>query len=197
MLNNMVVLLIIANQGYQQIEYGYTRKALEEAGIKVEVASNLKQDAHANPKTQLSQNQTRACGCNKALAQYETAHVNYSLDEVDPNKYDGIFIIGGSGTLESLDNAKTYKIIQAIANTGKAFGAICIAPRILAKAGVLNGKKATGWDADNKLSDFFKEHNVIYEKQPIVIDGSLITANGPLAAPAFGKVIVSILQKKT
>lgn len=184
------VLLIIASQGYQPIEYGHTRKMLEDAGIKVEVASNLKQDAFANPNN----NHTKSCGCNKAVPAYQKVHVDLALSEVDADKYDGIFIIGGSGALDFLDNQITHKIIQALAKNGKAFGAICISPRILAKAGVLEGKKATGWDEDNKLSGIFKQYNVTYVKKPVVVDGNLITANGPSAAIAFGKEIVNVLQ---
>jgi len=183
------VLLIIASQGYQPIEYGHTRKMLEDAHIKVEVASTIKQTAFANP------NAPRGCGCNKAADEYQSVHVDLALADVDASKYDGIFIIGGPGALGFLDNHTTHTIMQTIAKSGKPFGAICISPRILAAAGILQGKKATGWDEDNKLSGIFQQHKVTYIKEPVVVDGSLITANGPSAAEAFGSAIVNVLQQ--
>jgi len=183
------VLLIVASQGYQPIEYGHTRQMLEEAKIKVEVASNFKHDAVANP------NQPKPCSCNKAAHQYQVVPVDFELSEVDVVKYDGIFIIGGPGALGFLDTKITHEIIQKMAKSGKAFGAICISPRILAAAGVLDGKRATGWDEDNKLTGIFKQHKVTYVKEPVVTDGSLVTANGPAAAIEFGKAIVALLQK--
>jgi len=183
------VLLIIASQGYQPIEYGHTRQMLEEANIKVEVASNFKHDAVANP------NQPKPCSCNKAAHQYQVVPVDFALSEVNADKYDGIFIIGGPGALGFLDTKITHEIMQTIAKSGKPFGALCISPRILAAAGVLDGKQATGWDEDNKLTGIFKQHNVTYVKEPVVTDGSLVTADGPSAALAFGKAIVAVMQK--
>lgn len=191
------VLLIIASQGYQPIEYGHTRKVLESAGIKVEVASNSTDDANANLNPQPPTTQTKPCACNRVPLEYQTVHVDVALSDVDADKYDGIFIIGGPGALKFLDNETTYKIMQGIASSGKPFGGICISPRILAAAGVLDGKKATGWNMDGKLPNIFKEHNVTFERRQVVVYGSLITADGPSAATEFGKAIVTELEKSS
>lgn len=173
-----IVLLIIASDGYQPIEYGHTRKALEDAGIQVVVTSDKAGIAHAShaiPK------------------QYATVKVDVVLADVDVKKYDGIFIIGGPGALDHLDNKVTYKIMQNAAKSGKLFGAICISPRILADAGVLRGKKATGWNDDNKLDNVFKKAGVTYVKNPVVIDDNIVTADGPSSAALFGDSIVKLL----
>ena len=75
----------------------------------------------------------------------------------------------------------------------KPYGAICISSRILAAAGVLSGKKATGWDDDNKLAHIFKKHNVEYIKESIVIDENVVTAIGPSAAQEFAQGILKVL----
>ncbi len=187
-----VVLLIVASQGYQPIEYGHTRKALEDAGIKVIVASNKKGTAHAKP--------CNDSNCNKTTAEknthYETASVNVTIDAVNPDDYDGIFIIGGPGALDCLDNSTTYSIMQKIAARNKPFGAICISPRILAHAGLLKDKKATCWNGNRQVEELFKKHEISYVNQPVVIDGTIITANGPQAATDFGKTIVSLIKER-
>jgi protease I len=192
-----IVLLIVAYQGYQPIEYGYTRQELEKAGIKVIISSTIAGNASAQP----SEAHAKQCNdsvCGKAVKEYPeyaTASIDLVLKNVNPARYDGIFIIGGPGALEFLDNQATYTLMQEFAKKDKPFGAICISPRILAKAGLLSGKKATGWNGDHKLEDIFKEHHVQYIKQPVIVDGNLITADGPSSAHEFGRAIVARLQK--
>lgn len=188
------VLLIIASEGYQPVEYGFTRRALENAGIKVMVACD-KMHSAAMPNlahTSARQEEYYAQIVSE-YPQYATAPVDMLINTVNPAEYDGIFIIGGSGAMEFLDNTRTYDLVTRIAENGKPFGAICISPRILAKAGVLKQKKATGWDGDHNLEKLFAEHKVVYVKEPVVIDGNLITADGPPSAHAFGAAIAKIV----
>lgn len=190
-----IVLLIVASEGYQPIEYGHTRAVLEKAGIKVEVASNNPGVAQAKPSVVHSKN----CAdpqCAKGIdPEYASAAVNAILPDVDVNRYAGIFIVGGAGAMEFLDNEATYEVMQNFAKTGKPFGAICISTRILAKAGLLEGKKVTGWNGDNKLEEILKKAKAHYVKLPVVVDGNLITAEGPLAAQQFGSDIVKLIQR--
>ncbi len=191
------VLLIIASEGYQPIEYGLTRKVLEEAGINVLVASNIAGTAHAKPSSGHAKN----CDdpeCSKVAdeyARYTRAPIDKTLADINPDEYDEIFIIGDPGAIEFLDNQTTYKIMQLAAQKDKPFGAICISPRILAHAGLLSGKKATGWNADKKLDALFMQHKVTYKKQPVVTDGFIVTADGPQAALEFGKAIVAVMRR--
>ena len=45
--------------------------------------------------------------------------------------------------------------MQQAYKAGKIVGAICYSPRILAKAGILKDKKATGWNDDHELEATF------------------------------------------
>jgi len=170
-----IVLLIVASQGYQPIEYSVPKRMLEKQGITVETASN-------KPGTAIAANGAKT-------------KVDATLDQVSATKYDAIFFIGGPGAMQFLDNKESYRIIRDIAALGKPFGAICISPRILAKAGVLTGKNATGWDGDNKLDGVFKKCGVTRIQKDVVTDGNIITATCPAAAQMFGQAILNVLQK--
>jgi protease I len=172
-----LVILVIASNGFQQVEYQNTKQVLEQNGITVITASNKMGGAVAKDNS--------------------TAFVDVALDKIDLSKCDGIFFIGGPGALEHLDNATSYKLLQEAKRRTIPYGAICISPRILATAGVLKGVNATGWDEDLELAGLFKARQVIYNKKPVVIDGIVVTADGPNSATAFGQAIVRVLTEKS
>jgi protease I len=168
------VLLVVAPEGYHQVEYNEPKKILESAGIDVLTASTITRAAIAKDGS--------------------STPVDILLDKVNVKDYDGIFFIGGPGALEGLDNEHSYRVIKDAAQAEIPFGAICVSPRILAKTGVLVGKRATGWDDDKELSELFRQHHVEYVSDEVVIDGNIITAVGPHAAQKFGKAILEMVK---
>ena len=179
-ISTLPVLLIIAANGYQPMEYGQPKKILTENGFKVVTASNKPGTAIA------SDHRTKN-------------HVDITTDKVKVEDYQAIFLVGGPGALENLDNETTYKILNRAKELNKPFGSICISTRILANAGVINGKKVTGWDEDNELSGILKDAGAIYVKHNCVLDasvyGSVVTAVDPSCAKEFGEKILEVLKK--
>ena len=167
------IALIIAHKDYQAIEYGLTKTTLEKAGINVTTVSDEPENAIAHDGSNTS--------------------VDLTIDQLNPADYDGLFLIGGPGALDCLDNYTVHSIMQQTESLNLLFGAICISPRILAKAEVLGGKNATGWDKDNKLTDIFNTHVVNYIHKPVVIDGKIVTAVGPEATQEFANAILELL----
>lgn len=170
------VLFVIAHEGYQPVEYNEPKKIIEDAGFHVITASNKPGTATATDGS--------------------TTPVDIVLDKVRINDYDGVIFIGGSGTLDNLDNEQSYQLIQQAEKNYKVIGAICIATRILAKAAILNSKKATGWDGDGALAKIYEHYNVSYLPEiNVVTDDMTITATGPKVAKNFGHEIVDLLER--
>jgi len=169
------VAIIIAFKNFQDKEYFETKNVLEKAGIKV---------------TTVSTDRGMAVGVYGGEAQ-----VDEILSEVSVGEFDGIIFIGGPGALKFLDNDISYKIIKEAVEAKKILAAICISPLILAKAGVLKNKKATVWSSplDRKPIKILKENGAEYLKEDVVVDGELITANGPAAAHEFGEKVLTHL----
>lgn len=175
--NGMKVVLVIASDGFQHIEYRVPKKILEQAHIKVVTASNKPNGAIGKDGS--------------------TAPVDITLDALDMNDYDGIFFIGGPGVLEHLDTPASAHLLAQAKKLNKAYGAICVSVRILAKADVLRGKKATGWDGDHALRTILEGYGAVYEEgKPIVTDGRTVTATGPEAAEQFAQGIIRVLTKE-
>ena len=152
------VLFIIAKKGFRDVEYFIPREILEKAGHTITVASNSKAGE-------------TAIGADDGEVKID---LNYTKAKIDD--FDAVIFIGGPGALENLDNAESYRLIQETVAKDKILGAICIAPAILAKAGVLK----------NNSADYIGEN--------VVQDGKIITANGPLAAKEFGEKLLSVLR---
>lgn len=168
------ILLVIASNGFQPIEYRVPKQLLTEAGFVVVTASD---------------------GVGEAIASDgSTQKVDVELPQVEAKNYDGVYFIGGPGALEHLDNQESNRILNEAMILQKPYGAICISPRILAKANVLTGRLATGWDGDGELAEIFETNNVEYVWQSVVIDGDVITGSGPEAAEEWGRAIVSFLK---
>ena len=104
-------------------------------------------------------------------------------------------IAGAAWTDYYLDVDKGHRIAREATEKNRLLAAICIAPAILAKAGVLNQKEATVWSSvlDKSAVKILKENGAIYKDQPVVQDGKIITANGPDAAKEFGQKSVETL----
>ncbi len=172
---NTAVVFIIASEGYQSIEYATPKKILEQAGFMVATASDKPVTAIAADKS--------------------TTRVDMTINNIIVDHYAAVVFIGGPGALEKLDNSVSYDLVKAAHQAKKIIAAICIAPRIFTKTGIFKGKRATGWDEDHELADLFENAGMIYERRPVIVDGSLITATGPAAAHEFGTKIVERLSR--
>jgi protease I len=169
--------MIIAFREFRDAEYFVPKEILERAGIEVKTASNK---------------MGTAIGADGGDTQ-----VDLLVSQVNPADFDAIIFVGGPGCLDSLDNEDSYRVARETVSQEKVLAAICISPVILAKAGVLEGKRATCWtDPLGSQAKILREKGAIFEKKSVVVDGKIITANGPEAAEEFGKAIVEVLTKE-
>ncbi len=166
------VALFIAFKGFRDEEYSEPKRIIEKNGFKVDTISTSKGKAIGKIKI--------------------TADVDKTIDEINPDDYEILALVGGPGALAELDNEKVRKIFSDFYFKSKPIAAICISPVILAHAGLLKGKKATVWP-DGK--DELIKNGAIYTENSIEIDSNIITANGPLAAKEYGEAIVKLISK--
>ena len=112
-----------------------------------------------------------------------------SEDEVNFADIDAVILPGGMpGTLNLQKSDKVIAAIEDAQDKGKLIGAICAAPSILGKMGILNGKKATCFPG---FEEYLK--GAILTDLPAVRDGNIITSRGAGAAFDFGFLLLSAL----
>lgn len=163
--------MIVANQNFRDEEFEEPYAALTAAGVQVTIAAGCKGPARGT------------------LGKAITASV--ALPDVDPARYDLVVFVGGAGAQVYFADPEAHRIARGAAENKKVLAAICIAPAILAQAGVLKGHKATAFPSVEKI---LANGGATVVRQDVVIDGTLITAPGPQAAAAFAKALVAALQ---
>ena len=169
----MKILIAIAPEKFRDEELAGPVAALQKAGIAMDIAS------------------TRRGACTGMLGARTNATL--SFEEVDPEQYEGLVIIGGSGSQVYLWNdVMLVHLVTFFQKSRKLIAAICLAPVVLARAGVLKGKTSTYFESP--ASDFeMKKGGAVVVRAPVVTDGRIITASGPLASEEFGEAVVKNL----
>ena len=116
-----------------------------------------------------------------------------SLAEFDINEYDCILFsgIGGDPTSVIFDDSYRDFLQQFIGRDDILIASNSISPALLARAGLLKGKKfCVGMYEEAKAElDFFEYEN--QQRAPIVVDGNIITAMGM----AFREFAIEIARK--
>ncbi len=165
------VLLIIAFKNFRDEEYFIPKGVFEREGFQTKTASTKE-------------------GIALGLFGGE-ADVDLVADRIKVKDFDAVVFVGGPGTLEYLDNESFYCIARESKKENILLGAICIAPMILANAGVLTEKKATVWTSqmDKKAISILRDGEALYQDKDVVCDGRIITASGPEVAEKFAEEI--------
>ncbi len=166
------VLMVIASNKFRDEEYAEPRRALEAAGARITVACSTKNTS-------------------KGMLGLEVTP-DILISDVTESDYDGIVFVGGGGSKEYFDSPVAHKLAQSFHSHGKLTSAICIAPAILANAGLLKSKKATSFPSS---SEILKAKGALFTGSGVESDGKIVTGVGPEAAKQFGERLIEILSK--
>ena len=115
------------------------------------------------------------------------------FDEVDYKKQDMAVLPGGMpGTLHLGEHEGVKQVLEQYYVDEKYIAAICAAPSVLGKYGILKGKKATSYPG---FEDALK--GAIYVYDEVVVDDFVITSRGMGTAIAFSmKLIEKLIDAK-
>jgi len=114
------------------------------------------------------------------------------IDKVSADNFDVIVLVGGNPGFVNLGKReKVLKLVKEMFDRDKYVTAICGAPSVLAKAGVIQGKKATVFPGmEGTLT------GAQYRDERVVVDGKVITSQGPGTAMEFAIKLVEVLAGK-
>jgi len=160
-------LMIIAPDKFRDEEFFEPKSVLEQAGVQVTTASK---------------NVSEAVGMLSARAKVD---IDIAIAAVE--NFDILIFVGGSGSSIYFNDEIALNLAKKAAFLNKIIGAICIAPSILANAGILQGKRATAFPTEE---DNLKSKGAIFTNEQVTVDGKIITAKGPKAAQDFANKII-------
>jgi protease I len=165
------ILIIIAPERFRDEELFITQEELEKAGHTTVIASIA----------------TGICPGSRG----GFASATLKLAEVQTENYDAVVFVGGGGAKLYFSNAEALRIAKEMDKGKKVVAAICLAPVILANAGVLRGKKATVAGTEAKT---IESKGAKYTGPGVMVDGHIVTGNAPKSSRLFGQKINELLN---
>ncbi|MFQ6099494.1 MAG: DJ-1/PfpI family protein, partial [Armatimonadota bacterium] len=106
--------------------------------------------------------------------------------------YDAVVFVGGTGATEYFDDPTAHALAKQAAQSNRLTAAICLAPSILARAGLLQGKRATVYASEAAT---LEAKGADYTGAAVERDGNILTGEGPHAAKQFSQRLVEALAE--
>lgn len=112
------------------------------------------------------------------------------LELVKNDEFDMIVLPGGLPGADNLNNSQiVHEVIRRLYENNAWTAAICAAPRVFARAGILENRNYTCFpDAVNPA-----EAKGIHQQAAVVVDGKIITSRGPGTAMDFALTLIEQL----
>jgi 4-methyl-5(b-hydroxyethyl)-thiazole monophosphate biosynthesis len=114
-----------------------------------------------------------------------------TLDAVDPAGFDLIVLPGGlKGTTALREDPRVLEMLRRHHAAGRLTAAVCAAPTVLAAAGIASAHRVT---AHPSVWDQLRAANVDVQDERVVVDGHVVTSQGPGTSMEFAYALVERL----
>lgn len=159
------VLMVVAPKDFEDVELYAPKTLLELNGANVTVASTS----------------STALGLNGS-----TYTTDIMIADAKAKDYDAIVIVGGTGVIGTMwEDQDLRNLVNDANKQKKIIAAICAAPPVLARAGILKDKKATMFPWSDGIKEL-TNNGVKYVDKEVVVSGNIVTGRNPDASVAFG-----------
>lgn len=167
---------ILSENGFEQVELLSPKKAMEEAGVSVEIVS---------PQREIRAWDEKDWGI--------TISVDKNLSEAKPEDYDGLMLPGGVLNPDQLRrNSQAVDFIRHFLETGKPLAVICHGPQTMIETGLLNGRTMTSYPS---IKTDLINAGVHWVDQEVVVDHGLVSSRSPDDLDAFNKKLLEELAE--
>jgi protease I len=174
---------ILATQGVEEIELTKPKKALEDAGAKVDVVA---------PRSGIKSGKIKAWDMTDWGDEIK---VDVELSAANSGKYDALHLPGGVMDPDHLrTDAEAIAFVKSFFTDGKPVAAICHAPWTLIEADAVRGKTMTSWPS---LQTDLRNAGAKWVDREVVDDKNLVTSRKPDDIPAFNKAMIELFSRAT
>ena len=105
--------------------------------------------------------------------------------------YDAVVFVGGGGALDLHADKAAHRLAREAYEADRVVAAICVAPVILARAGLLRDRPATCFPTE---AEKLKALGAEYTDDLVVVSGRIVTGNGPAAAAEFARAVIDRVE---
>ncbi|HVU18540.1 MAG TPA: type 1 glutamine amidotransferase domain-containing protein [Candidatus Didemnitutus sp.] len=160
---------ILVTDGFEQVELDQPRQALDQAGIKTQVVSPVRE-------------KVKGVNHDKPAAGVK---VDVPLSSAKPDDYDALLLPGGVMNPDSLrQESKAVDFVRAFFKAGKPVAAICHGPQMLIEADVVRGRRLTSYPS---LKTDLRNAGAEWVDEVVVVDNGLVTSRKPDDIPRFNE----------
>ena len=159
--------LILLEDGYEDMEFYYPYLRLQEEGFEVEVAAPKK---------------------GKKVGKNGTNYdVKIDVKSVKASDYDAVFVPGGHAPDRLRRYEEVIKVVKDIYNKGGIVGAICHGPHVLISAGIVKGVTMTSFYS---IKDDVVNAGAKWVDKPVVVDRRIVTSRAPTDLPKLLPIFI-------
>jgi protease I len=170
-------ILIMAANGFEQLELTVPRDQLRQAGAKVDVATPDGKPVRGWNKTDWG----------------ESTDADLKIADADPEAYQALVLPGGQINPDILRvNADAMKVVQSFIDSGKPIAAICHAPWLLIQADAVRDLTLTSYKSIRK--DVVNAGGKWVDRE-VVVDQGIITSRSPADLQAFVPKIIEEVEE--
>jgi protease I len=160
---------ILTENGFEEVELTSPKKALEDAGIRVDIVSPQKNKVKAWDHDHWS----------------IELPVDINISDANAEDYDALMIPGGVINPDKMRvNKDCVAFAKSFLKAGKPVAAICHGPQLLIETTLIKGKKMTSYPS---IKTDIINAGANWEDKEVVVDKGLVTSRSPKDLEAFNK----------
>ena len=168
---------ILSENGFEESELTSPKKAMEDAGIKVDIVSPQKEKGkgwdHDHWSIELP--------------------VDINITNARIEDYDALVIPGGVMNPDLMRvNKDCVEFARNFLESGKPVAAICHGPQLLIETGLLDGRTMTSYPA---VKTDLINAGVNWEDKEVVVDRGLVTSRSPKDLKAFNQKLLEEIRE--
>ena len=168
---------ILTENGFEEIELTSPKKAMEDAGIKVDIVSSEKGKVKAWNHDHWS----------------IELPVDVNLSNANMDDYDALMIPGGVINPDQMRvNPDYVNFAKDFMESGKPVAAICHGPQLLIETGLLAGRRMTSYPS---VKTDIKNAGAEWIDQEVVVDNGLVTSRSPKDLDAFNRKLLEEIRE--
>lgn len=169
---------IITENGFEEVELTSPKKALEEAGAKVDIISSAK---------------------NSKVKAWDHDHwsielpVDKSIEDAEVDDYDALMIPGGVLNPDKMRKQDAFvQFAKTFMESGKPVAAICHGPQLLIETGLLKGRTMTSYPS---IQTDIKNAGADWVDKEVVTDNGFVTSRSPKDLEAFNTKMLEEIKE--